>query len=272
MKGRVLIVAGSDSSGGAGIQADIKTVTALGGYAATAITALTAQNTMGVQGIHAVPPAFVAEQMRLVLADIGADCLKTGMMHSAATIDAVSDVLDHEARSIPVVVDPVLVSKSGAPLLESDALPTLKKRLVLRATLITPNVPEAELLTGLRIRNVDEMIHAAEMLRTMGPPAALVKGGHMPGETVTDVLATDGGIRLYEGPRIAARGSHGTGCTLASAIATGIAQGFKLEEAVARARAFVERALRSAPGFGRGQGPLDHTVTISPLPGFTVSA
>lgn len=272
MKGRVLIVAGSDSGGGAGVQADIKTTLALGAHASTAITALTAQNTVAVTGIHPVPPAFVAEQMRVVLADIGADCLKTGMMHSTATIDAVSDVLDVEARGIPLVVDPVLVSKSGASLLEPDAMPTLKKRLVLRATVITPNVPEAELLTGLHIRNLDEMVHAAEMMRTMGPTAALIKGGHMPGAVVTDVLCTESGIRLFEGPRIASRGTHGTGCTLASAIAAGLAQGFKLEDAIARARAFLERALKSAPGYGRGQGPLDHSVTISPIPGFTVPA
>jgi len=268
MKGRVLIVAGSDSGGGAGIQADIKTTTALGGFAATAITALTAQNTLGVTGVHAVPAAFVAEQMRVVLSDIGADCLKTGMMFSADIIDAVSDVLDREARGIPLVVDPVLLAKSGAPLLQPEAVPTLKKRLILRATLITPNLPEAELLTGLRIRNVEEMIHAGEMMRTMGPPAALIKGGHLPGDKLVDVLCTEAGVRLFEGPRIEARGTHGTGCTLASAIATGLAQGFSLEDAVARARAYLRLALESSPGFGRGHGPLDHTVTISPLPDF----
>jgi hydroxymethylpyrimidine/phosphomethylpyrimidine kinase len=264
----VLIVAGSDSGGGAGIQADIKTTTALGAYAATAITALTAQNTRTVSAVHAVPPDFVAEQMRVVLADLGADCIKTGMMQSAAIIDAVSDVLDREARGIPCVVDPVLVAKSGAPLLEPDAMPTLKKRLVLRASLVTPNVPEAELLTGLRIRSVEGMIHAGEMMRTMGPGAALIKGGHLPGPTVTDVLCTEAGVRLFEGPRIMARGSHGTGCTLASAIAAGLAQGFALEHAIERARAYLTLALKAAPGLGTGEGPLDHGVTVTPLPGF----
>jgi hydroxymethylpyrimidine/phosphomethylpyrimidine kinase len=268
MKGRVLIVAGSDSGGGAGIQADIKTVTALGGYAMTAITALTAQNTQRVSATHAVPPEFVAEQMRIVLADIGADCIKTGMMHDAAIIDAVSDVLDNEARGIPLVVDPVLISKSGAALLAPDAMPELKKRLVLRATLIMPNIPEAELLTGFKVTGLDDMPHVAEMLRTLGPQNALLKGGHLSGDTVVDVLATEASTRLFKGPRVKARGTHGTGCTLASAVATGIAQGMTLEDAIGRARAYVEAALRAAPGYGKGQGPLDHTVTVKPLPGW----
>jgi len=268
MKGRVLIVAGSDSGGGAGIQADIKTVTALDGFAMTAITALTAQNSERVIGVHPVPPAFVADQMRMVLADLGADCLKTGMMHDAAIIDAVSDVLDDEARGIPLVVDPVMVSKTGVPLLDPAALSVFKARLVLRATLITPNAPEAELLTGLTIATADDMRHAAEMLRTLGTPNVLLKGGHLPGDIVTDLLATETGIKVFQWPRIKTRSDHGTGCTLASAIATGLAQGLSLEDAVGRARAYLQAALQTAPGYGRGHGPLNHAVTVRPVEGW----
>ncbi|MSO74909.1 MAG: bifunctional hydroxymethylpyrimidine kinase/phosphomethylpyrimidine kinase [Alphaproteobacteria bacterium] len=272
MHGRVLTIGGSDSGGGAGIQADIKTVTALGGFSMTAITALTAQNTKQVGAIHPVPPTFVADQMRLVLADLGADCLKTGMMYDGATVEAVSDVLDKEARGIPLVIDPVLVSKSGAALFALGDLPVFKARLVLRGTLITPNISEAEMLTGLKIASLDDMIHAAEMLRTMGPPNALLKGGHMPGDnTVIDVLATDHGIRLFHGPRIKTTSTHGTGCTLASAIASGLAQGLTLEDAIARARAYLEAALKAAPGLGGGNGPLNHAITVQPFSGRAAS-
>ena len=265
MQGRVLAIGGSDSGGGAGIQADIKAITALGGFATTAITALTVQDTKRVIAVHPVPPAFVADQMRLVLADLGADCLKTGMMYDGATVEAVSDVLDKEARGIPLVVDPVLISKSGAALLASEAMPVFKARLLLRATLVTPNIPEAETLTGLKIVSLDDMMHAAEMLRTMGPLNALVKGGHMPGDTVTDVLATEKGVCLFQGPRIDTTSTHGTGCTIASAIALGLAQGLSLDDAVGRARAYLEAALKSAPGYGGGNGPLNHAVTVQPI-------
>jgi len=251
--GRVLIAAGSDSGGGAGIQADIKTVTALGGYAATAITALTAQNTVAISAIQEVPPAFVSAQLRDVLSDIGADCIKTGMMFSTAVIEAVSDVLDNEARNIPVVVDPVLVGKSGDVLLKPEAMQALKARLILRATVITPNLPEAEALTGMTIDSVSDMIHAAEMLHTLGVPAILLKGGHLKGDVITDVLLDENGVRRFEDTRIDSKHTHGTGCTLASAVAAGLAQGMPLLDAVERARAYVRRAIETAPGFGAGQ-------------------
>ena len=260
MRGRVLIVAGSDSGGGAGIQADIKTVTALGGYAATAITALTAQDTNGVHGVMPVPPGFIAQQMRVVLRDIGADAIKTGMLHDAATIDAVADILESEAgaKDVPVVVDPVMFAKGGHPLLQPEAVATLKRRLLVLAHVLTPNLPEAEALSGMRIRTLDEMRHAAQTMLTLGCQAVLLKGGHMSGDIVTDVLATDTGLRNFESARIESRSTHGTGCTLASAIATGLAQGLALEIAVARAREFVRRAIETAPGFGGGHGPLNH--------------
>lgn len=266
MKGRVLVVAGSDSGGGAGIQADIKTVTALGGFAASAITALTAQNTETVTAVHVPPPDFVAEQMRVVLSDIGADCIKTGMMHSEPIIDAVAEVLATQAVGIPVVVDPVLISKSGAALLEDSALHAFKAWIVLRAALITPNIPEAETLTGLEIHTVDDMRHAAEMLFTLGAPAVLVKGGHLAGNKATDVLLSEDGEVVYESERINSRSTHGTGCTLASGIATGIAQGLSIPDAVARARTYLRAAIINAPGYGRGHGPLDHGVTVGEIP------
>lgn len=263
MKGRVLVVAGSDSGGGAGIQADIKTVTALGAYAATAITALTAQDTRGVHGVLPVPPAFIRQQMRLVLADIGADALKTGMLATAEVIEAVCDVIEAEALSVPLVADPVMVAKGGERLLEDDALAALKRRLAPLACVLTPNVPEAEALTGMRIADLRDMRHAAEALLTLGPRAVLLKGGHLPGRIVVDVLATEDGLDEFEAPRIETRHTHGTGCTLASAIAAGLAQGLALRPAVLRARSYVRAAIAGAPGYGAGHGPLDHAVTVS---------
>ncbi|MCH8038256.1 MAG: bifunctional hydroxymethylpyrimidine kinase/phosphomethylpyrimidine kinase, partial [Proteobacteria bacterium] len=190
MTARVLIVAGSDSGGGAGIQADIKTVTALGGYAMTAVTALTAQNTQGVFGVVGVAPDFIRQQMRVVLDDIGADALKTGMLHDAAAIEAVCAELETLAPGVPVVVDPVMVAQSGDSLLEDGAVETLMTRLVPRATVLTPNAPEAERLAGREIADVAGMVAAAYDLLGLGPEAVLVKGGHLDGATVTDVLAT----------------------------------------------------------------------------------
>jgi len=222
VRGRVLIVAGSDSGGGAGIQADIKTVSMLDAYASTAITALTAQNTEGVFGVLPIPPEFIRRQIEVVLDDIGADAIKTGMLHDAAVIDA------------------------------------LRRLLIAHAEVVTPNLPEAEILCGGPIRDVAEMQAAGESLLALGCRAALVKGGHLSGDSVSDVLLTAAGVRVWESPRIATRHTHGTGCTLASAIATGLAQGFDIESAVDRARLYVQQAIASAPGLGRGYGPLDH--------------
>jgi hydroxymethylpyrimidine/phosphomethylpyrimidine kinase len=260
--GRVLIVAGSDSGGGAGIQADIKAVTALQGYAATAITALTAQDTTGVHGVLAVPAEFIQSQMRVVLGDIGADCIKTGMLHSAEVIEAVCQVIETDGAGIPVVVDPVMVAKGGAALLEADAMDTLKRRIVPLAAVLTPNLPEAEALTGLAIADTDDMARAGLALIELGAAAALVKGGHLPGEMVHDVLVTNDGAEVFIAPRTETPHTHGTGCTLASAIATGIAQGMALRDAVARAQAYVHEAIRQAPGFGTGHGPIGHGHTV----------
>jgi hydroxymethylpyrimidine/phosphomethylpyrimidine kinase len=262
LRGRVLIIAGSDSGGGAGIQADIKTVMALDGYATTAVTALTAQNTHGVFGIIGVPPEFVRQQMRVVLEDIGADALKTGMLHNAAVIDAVAAEIAASASGIKLVVDPVMVATAGTTLLDPAALDSLKSRLVPRAAVITPNVPEAEALAARRIGDLAGMQEVACALLGLGCAAVLLKGGHLDGPVVRDVLASAGGIEVFESPRIATTSTHGTGCTLASAIATGLAQGLDLKDAVARARAYVQRAIATAPGLGHGRGPLNHAVRL----------
>ncbi|MGE0257643.1 MAG: bifunctional hydroxymethylpyrimidine kinase/phosphomethylpyrimidine kinase [Alphaproteobacteria bacterium] len=258
MKGRVLIVAGSDSGGGAGVQADIKTVTMLDGFAATAITALTAQNTLGVFGILPVPPEFIRKQIDIVLDDIGADAVKTGMLHDAAVIETVAAALSGRASGVPLVLDPVMVAKGGAPLIEPAAIDALKRLLVPRAAVLTPNLPEAEILAGSRIDSVEAMHEAADILLALGCRAVLLKGGHLAGDTVHDVLATEAEQRVWSHPRIESRHTHGTGCTLASAIAAGLAQGLTTGDAVERARVYVRAAIATAPGIGRGHGPLDH--------------
>lgn len=266
MKGRVLIVAGSDSGGGAGIQADIKACQVLGAYATTAITALTAQDTLGVHGVFAVPPEFVARQMKVVLDDIGADAIKTGMLATGAVIAAVCDVLATVANT-KLVVDPVMVAKGGAVLLADDAVALLRSRLLPRATLLTPNIPEAEALVGFSIAGVADMTRAATVLQAAGANAVLVKGGHLNGPVVTDVLADAGGVRMFEGARIDTQNTHGTGCTLASAIAAGLAQGMALDTAIVRARKYLRAAILAAPGFGHGHGPLGHDAGQPAYPG-----
>jgi len=255
---RVLIIAGSDSGGGAGIQADIKTVTALGGYAMTAVTAITVQDTTGVHGVHAVPVTIVRDQMVRVLEDIGADAIKTGMLGSAEVVEAVAEILRARAKTIPVVVDPVMIAKGGAKLLDDGAIAVLKKALLPLAAIVVPNAPEAAALTGLRVVSPDDLVQAGKALLALGADAAFVKGGHLKGETITDALATKDGVQLFRSARIASTSTHGTGCTLASAFAVSLAQGFSLEDAAARARAFVQEAIRTAPGFGHGHGPLNH--------------
>ena len=262
-QGRVLICAGSDSGGGAGIQADIKSVTALGGFAATAITALTAQNTLGVHGVVGVAPDFIRLQISVVLDDIGADAIKTGMLADSVTIDAVCDALA-AYPAIPLIADPVMVAKGGHPLLAPEAVATLRARLLPVATLITPNIPEAEALSGIAIETVADMRRAADALLRMGVRAVLLKGGHGTGEMLTDLLATADGTEAFESTRMLTRHTHGTGCTLASAIACGMAQGMTLRAAVLRARAYVRAAMIAAPGFGQGHGPLGHGVTMDP--------
>lgn len=261
-RGRVLIVAGSDSGGGAGIQADIKTVTCLGGFAMTAITALTAQNTCGVFGIHPVPEAFVRDQIRVVMEDLGADCVKIGMLGTAGIIHAVADALDAFAPGVPVVLDPVMVAKGGHRLLEEDAVAALKQRLLPRATLTTPNLPEAAVLIGRALETVADMEAAVADLRALSEGAVLLKGGHLDGDVLLDLLIDRDGVTRFTGQRLDTPHTHGTGCTLASAIAAGLAQGMALGDAVARARDYVRVAMETAPGLGHGHGPLNHGHTV----------
>lgn len=255
--GRVLIIAGSDSGGGAGIQADVKAVTALGGFAATAITAITVQNTLGVHGVHPLPLDLIEAQARAVLDDIGTDAIKTGMLGSTAVVERVAAILD--ASAAPAVVDPVMIAKGGHPLLPDEAVEAVKSLMVPRATLLTPNAPEAEVLTGLPVTDLDGQRRAGAFLIGMGAKAVLMKGGHVAGgDRVIDVLVTEHGETLLEGERVDTRHTHGTGCTLASACAVGLAKGLSLEAAVTEAWAYVAEAIRRAPGLGGGHGPLDH--------------
>lgn len=254
MRGRVFVIAGSDSGGGAGIQADIKAVMAMGGYAATAVTAITAQNTLGVHEVAPVPVEMVRRQIAAVLDDIGADALKTGMLGSAETVAAVADEIGRRAPGVPLVVDPVMLAKAGAALLAGDAVETLRARLLPLATVITPNLPEAAALLG---HPIADPVAAAEALLALAP-AVLLKGGHGEGGLMVDVLAEADGVQTIALPRIATRHTHGTGCTLASAIAAGLAQGMTLADAVLRARRYVQEAIRTSPGYGAGHGPLNH--------------
>jgi hydroxymethylpyrimidine/phosphomethylpyrimidine kinase len=243
---RILIIAGSDSGGGAGIQADIKTVTMLGGHAMTAVTAITAQNTLGVQAVHAIPTETVIAQIDSVAGDIGVDAIKIGMIGSVETLEAVATRLSApDLAAVPLVFDPVMVATSGSALADAATIAAFG-RLMQRAAVVTPNLPELEALGG-------------EAAVLASGAALLVKGGHAGGETVTDRLLTaDGEVARWEAPRIATTSTHGTGCTLASAIATGLGQGLPLEPAIARARDFVRLALHGAPGLGGGHGPMGH--------------
>ena len=237
---------------------------ALGGFAATAITALTAQNTLGVHGVLPVPPDFIRRQIDAVLDDIGADAVKTGMLGGAEAVATVAEALRARGGAIPLVVDPVMVAKGGARLLDDPAVAALKRDLMPLATLLTPNVPEAEALTGLLIPDHAAARRAAQTLLDGGAAAVLLKGGHLPGPVVQDILATPAGLEVIESPRVDTRHTHGTGCTLASAVAAGLAQGVALSEAVRRGAAYVHAAILAAPGFGAGHGPLGHGVTTGP--------
>ena len=281
MIARILIIAGSDSGGGAGIQADIKTVTMLGGNAMTAVTAITAQNTLGVQAVHRIPTDMVLAQIDSVVSDIGVDAVKIGMIGSAATANAVADLLTSlfsreggspdwtpafagepfageqggggcpQSSSIPIVFDPVMIATSGSVLADSETIAAFA-RLMRIATLVTPNLPELAALGG------------ESAIRALGP-AVLVKGGHGEGPHITDRLVADAGETRWTNPRIETRHAHGTGCTLASGIATGLAQGLSLDTAIERAIAFVRAALANGPGLGAGHGPMGHALGVDPF-------
>ncbi len=257
---RLLSIAGSDSGGGAGIQADLKTFSALGCYGMTALAALTAQNTRGVSAIHPVPPAFLKAQLQAVLDDIGADAVKIGMLHSPEMVEVVAWAIDHYQLK-KVVLDPVMVATSGDRLMAQETVQVLVEQLFHRATVVTPNLDEASLLLGRSVEDAAALEPAVARLLALGAPAVLVKGGHLPGNAVVDVLGLQGGdLHWWESRRIATHNGHGTGCTLSSAIAVYLAQGHALPEAVGLARTYILGAITGGAQVhtGRGQGPLNH--------------
>jgi hydroxymethylpyrimidine/phosphomethylpyrimidine kinase len=254
-----LSIAGSDPSGGAGIQADLKTFHRFAVYGEAVITLLTVQNTLRVSRVEVLPPALVLEQLAAVLEDIPPAAAKTGALGSAAIVAAVAHAAEHFA--FPLVVDPVMVSKHGIPLLPPDAVAAIRDLLLPRAALVTPNVPEAEALTGLSIRTLDDMRAAAARLLAIGARAVLIKGGHLEGDA-TDLLFDAEGWREFPAARVATRHTHGTGCTYSAAITAGLAAGLPLRDAVARAKRFIHEAIRTHPGLGSGSGPVNHHARV----------
>ncbi|MEM1052014.1 MAG: bifunctional hydroxymethylpyrimidine kinase/phosphomethylpyrimidine kinase [Pseudomonadota bacterium] len=257
---RILTIAGSDSSGGAGIQADVKTITMLGGYAMTAITAVTAQNSLGVTGVETFRTGFVAEQIQACTEDIGIDAIKIGMLANEAIVDEVSKTLHAFTLNtdVALVIDPVMVATSGHRLIDAAAIMAMRTRLLPIASLVTPNLPELELLWRQKISGVEQMTEAAVALAIELKSPVLAKGGHLKGDVVDILVDTNGEIVRFANSRIDSHHTHGTGCTLSSAIATFLGHGETLEEAVRLARQFVQSAIENAPGFGQGNGPLGH--------------
>ena len=256
-----LTIAGSDSSGGAGIQADIKTMCANHVFATSAITALTAQNTLGVTDIMEATPEFLAEQLDAIFTDIYPDAVKIGMVSSSALIQTIAEKL-HQYDAKNIVVDPVMVATSGAKLISDDAIETLKKELLPLATVITPNIPEAEVLAEMSVTNEEEMIQAAETICQKFGCATLVKGGHQINDA-NDLLYREGSYTWFKGKRIQNPNTHGTGCTLSSAIASNLAKGFTLDQSVERAKAYISGALNAMLDLGKGSGPMDHSFAIN---------
>ncbi|MBI4200312.1 MAG: bifunctional hydroxymethylpyrimidine kinase/phosphomethylpyrimidine kinase [Chloroflexi bacterium] len=251
-----MTIAGSDSGGGAGIQADLKTFAALGVYGTSAITAITAQNTLGVTAIHEVPTHLLTAQIEAIVTDIGADAVKTGMLSSSAIIETVVEAV-RRWHLAPLVVDPVVVAKGGDRLLREDAVEALRTRLLPLATVVTPNAWEAEVLTGVQVHTVKDARRAAKAIASMGPRSVVVKGGHLEGEAI-DTFYDGSHFREYRAERVPTKNTHGTGCTFASAIAAGLAKGLPLGEAIGLAKEYVTRALRASLDIGSGHGPLDH--------------
>ena len=257
-RGSVLTIAGSDSGGGAGIQADIKTVTLLGSYAASVITALTAQNTRGVASIHGLPPSFVIDQLDAVLSDIPVDVIKTGMLHTPAIIAALAENFSERKVMIPLVIDPVMIAKGGASLMDRDAIHIFSQQLLPQAYLLTPNIPEAERLLGRAIRSETEMEQAARDLHGMGAANVLIKGGHLTGQQSSDVLFDGSECFYFSVERLFTSNTHGTGCSYASAIAAFLAQGEPLRTAVEKGKQFITNAIRLARPLGKGHSPVNH--------------
>ena len=260
-KSKVLIIAGSDSSGGAGIQADIKTITALGSYAMTAITAITSQNTTGVKSIVPIDPKEILNQIVFTCKDIKPDAIKIGMLHSSKVIKSVINGLN-KVKVSKVILDPVMVSKGGAKLIDNKAINILKKKLLKKISLITPNIPEAEILTKIKIQNTEDMINAANMLFGYGAKNVLVKGGHLNKNIIQDVFVSKNEIKVFKNKKISTKNTHGTGCTLSSAIATYYSCGKTLKRSCELATKYVNSAIRSNLNYGKGYGPVNHLNSI----------
>jgi hydroxymethylpyrimidine/phosphomethylpyrimidine kinase len=260
-KSKILIIAGSDSSGGAGIQADIKTVTALGSYAMTAITAITIQNTTGVKSIVPIDPRKISSQIEFTSKDIKPDAIKIGMLHSSNVIKSVISSLE-KIKIKKIILDPVMIAKGGARLIDNKAVKLLKNQLFQKVSLITPNIPEAEILTGTKIKNGDDMIFAANILIKLGAKNVFIKGGHLKSEIVQDIFLNKSEMKIIKNRRIATNNTHGTGCTLSSAITTFFSCGKTLKKSCELATKYVNNSIRSNINYGKGQGPINHLSSI----------
>ena len=260
-KSKILIIAGSDSSGGAGIQADIKTVTALGGYAMTAVTAVTVQNTSGVYSVIPMKPKDIRDQILFTCKDISPNTIKIGMLHSSKVINVVADVLK-KVKSSKIVLDPVMVAKGGARLINESAIKDLKNKLAKKVYLITPNIPEAEVLTKTKIKSLEDMIHASNILLKFGVRNILLKGGHRKSEYVEDVFLNKKETKVFRNKKIRTSNTHGTGCTLSSAIATFLSCGKPLKKSCELGIKYVNQAIGSNPNYGKGSGPINHLNSI----------
>ena len=260
-KSKILIIAGSDSSGGAGIQADLKTVTALGGYAMTAITAVTSQNTTGVSSVIAIPPKEIEKQILFTSKDIKPDAIKIGMLHSKEVIFLVARILS-QLKTRKIILDPVMVAKGGFKLIDDEAIEVLKEKLLRKAYLITPNIPEAEVLTNIKIKNVNDMITAANILLKFGVKNILLKGGHSKSKSMNDIFLNKKELKIFKNKKIKTKNTHGTGCTLSSAITTFYACGKTLNKSCELAIKYVNQSIRSNLNYGKGHGPINHLSSI----------
>ena len=261
IKSKILIIAGSDSSGGAGIQADIKTVTSLGGYALTAVTAVTVQNTRGVRSVVPIRPKEIGQQILFTCKDIKPNVIKIGMLHSTEVINSVINCLK-KVNVSKIVLDPVMVAKGGTQLINQSAIKTLKNKLINKAYLITPNIPEAEVLTGTRIKDLKGMIDAANILLSFGAKNVLIKGGHRKSKFMKDILLNKKEIKIFKNKKINTKNTHGTGCTLSSAIATFLSCGKPLKKSCELGIKYVNQAIGSNPNYGKGHGPINHLNSI----------
>ncbi len=261
-KSKVLIIAGSDSSGGAGIQADIKTVTALGSYAMTAITAVTSQNTTGIKGITSISAKNLQEQITMVLDDIGTNAVKIGMLHNTSTIKCLYKILK-KRKLKNIVLDPVMIAKGGAKLVNNNSIKYLKKLLLPLCNVVTPNIPEAEVLTGCSISNKEDMIVAAKKIINMGAKNVLLKGGHLKNKMIFDILVSKKEVKIFSKRKIKTKNTHGTGCTLSSALATCLSQNKNIYKSCKISLKYVDDAIFTAPGYGKGFGPLNHLVSFN---------